>query len=81
MANYVYSIEVTDKTVFATHIYYFSSLKKVLKSHFASLFKVTRGAKKCVGINLIKSCRGVTGVIFEFDSAFSYVKVNKIKPL
>ncbi len=78
MANYVYALEITDKEVNATHIYYFTSVKKVLKSYFAPLF---RTKKKGIVTNRIKECRGVTGIIFELNSTFSYVKLNKIKPL
>lgn len=78
MANYVYKIEVTDKPVDATHEHYFTSLKKVMNSCFAPLFKIK---KKGIVTNRIKECRGVTGIIFEVNTAFSYVKLNKIKPL
>lgn len=81
MSNYVYKIEITVKAVDVTHDYYFTSVKKVLKSHFSPLFKVTRGEKNCVVIDRIKECRGVTGIIFEFDSTFSHVTLRKIKPL
>ena len=81
MANYVYKIEQTDKTVFHTAEYYFTSLKKVMKSYFAPIFNHKENAKNCVVINRIKECRGVTGIIFEIDSNYEHVILRKIKPL